>query len=375
MKILVTGAHFTPAQAVIEQLQKISEAEIVYVGRQFTQEGDNTPSVESQVLPKLGVKFIPINAGRVRRILEFKTIISMLKIPIGFLQSFFILLREKPDIVLSFGGYVGASVVVPAWFLNIPIIVHEQTLVSGLANKISNIFADKIAVSFDTDYSYDKNKIIITGNPFRKQLLNPQHPPSINIKDFVALKNKLKMPLIYITGGNQGSHIINVAVKNILDKLTQQAVVIHQTGDSKFKDFENLSEVKKNLKYPERYFCAKWFNVDDVSLIFQQADLAISRAGANTLIELAYFGIPTIVVPLPFLYKNEQYVNAKYFKKIGLAHILDQDDLATGSKLFGLTQDLLNNLKDAKKNARNAQDFILPDADKRLAQETLTLLN
>src|SRR5260221_10967548 len=133
MKILLTGAHFTPAQAVIEELQD-DKIEIVYVGRTTTREGDSTPSVESEVLPKLRVKFVPIIAGRIRKVFDLWTIISLLKIPIGFIQAPFILLSENPDVIVSFGGYVAVPVVIWGWLLSKPIIVHEQTLVTGLAN-------------------------------------------------------------------------------------------------------------------------------------------------------------------------------------------------------------------------------------------------
>src|SRR5258708_38261770 len=122
MKILLTGAHFTPAQAVIEELQVLNsqalqddKIEIVYVGRTTTREGDSTPSVESEVLPKLRVKFVPITAGRIRKVFDIWTIISLLKIPIGFIQAPFILLSENPDVIVSFGGYVAVPVVIWGW--------------------------------------------------------------------------------------------------------------------------------------------------------------------------------------------------------------------------------------------------------------------
>src|SRR3989344_6144770 len=100
MKILVTGAHFTPALAVIEELKKTYNADILYVGRNTTMEGDNTLSVESQILPKLGVKFISLTTGRLQRDFNIYTIISLLKIPIGLTQSFIVILFYKPDVIL-----------------------------------------------------------------------------------------------------------------------------------------------------------------------------------------------------------------------------------------------------------------------------------
>ncbi len=372
MKVLITGAHFTPAQAVIEELQKFPEVKLIYVGRKTTREGDTTSSVESQVLPKLGVKFVPITTGRLRRVLDIWTVISLLKIPVGFIQAPFILMKESPDVIVSFGGYVGVPLVIWGWFFSIPIIVHEQTLVSGLANTISNIFATKIAVSFDKDYSFKREKIILTGNPMRKELLEGSKNIPADIKKAIQSAKSEKLPLIYITGGNQGSHTINTSVADVLEELTKKAVVIHQTGDSEFKDFESLSEKKKDLKNPDRYLVKKWVDVWELSEILRVADIVVSRAGANTLGELAYFSIPTLVVPLPFSNKDEQLQNALFFKKQGLAQILEQKDLS-GKKLLEKIVQMLHNIKALRKQAEKAQKVVITDASKKLTQEIVSL--
>ena len=179
MKILITGAHFTPAFATIEELNKYKDVEIVYVGRKTTLEGDNTSSVESRLLPKLGVKFITITAGRLQRTFTPFTLISLLKIPIGFIQALHIILREKPDVVLSFGGYIALPLVIVAWLFSIPIIIHEQTLISGLANRLGSFFADKIAISFPENKLFDKAKAVLTGNPLRREILNVKNTSKV----------------------------------------------------------------------------------------------------------------------------------------------------------------------------------------------------
>ncbi len=378
MKILITGSHFTPAQATAEELQKIHNSEIVYIGRKHTIEGDSTLSQESQIFPKIGVKFIPIVAGRVRRIPDFQTFASLLKIPIGFIQSFYYLIKESPDVVLSFGGYVGVPVVFSAWLLNIPVIVHEQTLVSGLANRISNFFADKIAVSFNQGYSFDSDKTILTGNPIRKELLENAKNSKLQISGaekiggILSLAKKNHLLVIYVTGGNQGSHVVNMAVSEILADLTDKFFVIHQTGDSNFRDFEKLVKEKDQFKNPQRYFVKKWFDVDDVSLILKNSDLVVSRAGVNTLFEFALFGIPTIVVPLPYLYKDEQNTNAKFFHHLGLCEILPQSSL-NGRDLLKKIGNIFRDYNHFRKLALDAKKVVVLDAAKRLAQETLIL--
>lgn len=361
MKILISGGHFTPAQAVIEQLQKQKGIDIVYVGRKN--------AVEAQVLPKLGVKFYPIVAGKLSRYLSVKTILDLVKIPVGFVQSFWLLMKEKPDVVLSFGGYVAVPIVISAWLLSIPVIVHEQTLVSGLANRISNYFASKIAVSYDQDYKFKKEKIVLTGNPIRKEIIEPSGKFS---KDFEILTKNKKRPVVLVTGGNQGSHIINETVEKIVKELTNQVILVHQTGDSSYKDYERLVELKANLENSENYIVEKWIDSDDMGSLLDKADLVVSRSGANTLLELAYKGVPTILVPIPFLYANEQVKNSKFYQKLGLAKIIYQSDLSS-ERLLTEINESLKNIDKYKKQAQEAKQVAIPDAAKRLALETMLL--
>lgn len=359
---MITGTHFTPAQAVIEELKANYQVDLTYIGRQYTMEGDKTASVESRVLPALGVKYRNLVAGRLQRSFSLYTIPSLLKIPIGFVQAFYYLLKDRPDVVLSFGGYVSVPVVVCAWLLSIPVIIHEQTLVSSLANRIGSIFATKIAVSFDQDYIYPKEKIVVTGNPIRSGLVELGVQPRREVEEILKLAKRDHLKLILMTGGNQGSHLINEAVGEVLGKLTKGAVVIHQCGDSKYRDFEALTLKKASLANPERYLVAKWFDVGDWRAIFKQADLAVSRAGANTLAELWFFKVPTLLIPIPYLNQNEQTVNAEHYRKLGLAQIINQRNLTGQTLLLEIEQMLKmakpGHFEDDTPNSQNAAAVI-----------------
>lgn len=369
MKILVTGAHFTTAVAVIKELKKNPQNKLIYVGRNNTREGDNTVSAESQIIPSLGVKFIPIITGRLQKSFTIYTIPSLLKIPIGFLQSLYIVLKQQPDIILSFGGYVAVPIVVISWLFSIPIIIHEQTLVSGLANKICSLFADKIATSFSDNKQFDTTKIILTGNPIREEVLNPDTKNLTDqYKKIFNNSQKENMPVILITGGNQGSHVINLKVEECLNDLTKIAFIIHQTGDSKFHDFERL-KLKENNHYIAEKFIDK-----EMGAILSKIDLVVSRAGINILTELAYLGKPTLVIPVPYLYQDEQNKNAKYFEKLGLVKILPQSKLTSQSLLKDL-KEMIRNLSSLTALAKNAKSVVIPDSAKRLSLEVSLLLN
>ncbi|MBU1032061.1 UDP-N-acetylglucosamine--N-acetylmuramyl-(pentapeptide) pyrophosphoryl-undecaprenol N-acetylglucosamine transferase [Patescibacteria group bacterium] len=354
MKILITGAHFTPAIATIEELKKFDDVSIVYAGRKTTLEGDKASSPESQTLPLLGVKFIPIITGRLQRAFTIYTIPSLLKIPIGLFQALYIILSEKPDVILSFGGYVAVPVVIMGWLLSVPIIIHEQTLVSGLANKISSWFADKIAVSFEEN-ACDNTKVILTGNPIRSEI--------IEISEEIS-SQKRKAFNILIMGGNQGSHVINMAVERALDKLLKITSVIHVTGDNKFKDFEKLKKSQN-----DRYKVMKWIG-SGYGGILQKTDLVVCRAGINTLMELTFLGKPALVIPIAF--QKEQGANAGYFKKLGLVKILPQQKLSAENLIKNI-KSMLVNLDDLTLKAKEGKRAIIPDGAKRLALETVLM--
>ena len=363
MKILITGTHFTPAQALIERLNQGSSHDIVYVGRKSTREGDKSGSIESQVLPKLGVQFIPIVSGRFTRSLSIWTLISLLKLPIGFLQSFWVVLKEQPEVIVSFGGYLAFPVVFWGWWFNIPIVIHEQTLRFGLANWLSLPFASKVAVSFNT---FKKGpKIEVTGNPIRKELLEP-HKPGADVGKF--LKSADKKPLLLIMGGNQGSHFINRLIGKCLPELTKSYAIVHQTGDSKLGDYEYLLEEQK--KIPNAlYFPTKWLDSDDLSAVLEQTDLVICRAGMNTLYELALKGKPALVIPIPTSVNSEQTHNAKFFAKAGLGEYMNQGEVSEQVLLQHLPV-IMKNLAKFKPTAES-QAIFLPDGVERLAQLVL----
>src|SRR6185437_3796515 len=142
------------------------------VGREYAFEGDSALSLEYQTAKRLGLAFEPLTTGRIQRKFTKHTFGSLAKIPVGLTQAKKIITRFQPDIVLSFGGYVSVPVVLAAAANRVPIVIHEQTLQAGLANKIASRFAAKICISWEESAKYfPKNKIVLTGNPLRKEFL------------------------------------------------------------------------------------------------------------------------------------------------------------------------------------------------------------
>lgn len=361
-KIIITGGHLTPALAVIEELQKQTRNwEIVFVGRQTSEEGINKPSQESIKIPKMGITFKSIPAGKIPRHRSFRTITAILRIPLGFISSLIIVGSERPDIVLSFGGYLAVPVCLAAKIYKIPIITHEQTAVKGLATAIIEKLASKVAVSWDQQVAnHPKSKVVVTGNPVRASII--QGPGTK-----IALQNN-KAPIIYITGGNLGSQVINRTTKKALPKLTDRYNIVHQCGMGKAGDDINiLIKAKSDLpsENQAKYLVQQWFTSRQVAWLLRNSRLVISRSGANIVTELALIGPPSILIPLPISARNEQYKNAKLLEDNGYSLILDQSSL-NSSLLINKVKFMIKNYQDYKKHAPQARKLVKPDAAARI---------
>lgn len=333
MKVVLVGGHLSPALAVLEKLEK---KDVYYIGRKYSFEGDNGQSLEYQEIIKLGIPFFTLKTARLQRKFTRYTLASFLKMPVGFYQALRILNKVKPDVVLSFGGYLSVPVGLAANLLKIPLVIHEQTFEIGFANKILSPLAKKICISFESSINYfPKEKIILTGNPIKKDTLKLLNSKKISNNP----------PLIYITGGSSGSHAINKIVGNSLEKLLEKYIIFHQTGDSKlYNDFEKLTLIKNKLKEKKskNYTLTKFLTPKDSALMLSKAELVVGRSGINTVTELIYLEKPVLLIPLPFSQKKEQLKNAQYIKDLGLAEIIEQDLLTPDSFILMISSMLKN---------------------------------
>ncbi|MBI4999732.1 glycosyltransferase, partial [Candidatus Gottesmanbacteria bacterium] len=273
---------------------------------------------------------------------------------------------SKTQCHLSFGGYIALPVALAGWLLRIPIITHEQSVVPGLATKIISRIAYRVCVSWPQSLGFfPKEKTRLTGNPIRLAIFNFQF--SIFNKIPISQFPNKKLPLIYITGGNLGAHAINEVVANILPRLLEKYRIIHQCGDSQiYRDYGQLSVVSCQLSVEQRkrYLLTKYVESEDIGWVLNNADLVISRAGANTVTELAALAKPAIFIPLPWAGQQEQLANASLLEKIGSAVILPQEKL-TGQSLYQCIESLIQNIDKYKENSKKAQKLVdLKAADK-----------
>ncbi len=363
MKILITGGHFSPAYSIISELKKRGHV-VAIAGRAHPFEGDSSLSLEYAICKKENLQFFEIKAGRFQRKFGSYTISSLLKTPLGFVQALMLVKRAQPDVVMTFGGYIGLPISYAASTLGVPVILHEQTQGAGLAARLIGKVARKICISFKTsENSFPNDKIEFTGNPVRSEIFEINKNSEI-AKTFPTGKAKI----IYVTGGSTGSHFINSQMKKIIDTLLEKFIVVHQTGESsKYNDFEELNKLRNKLENDkkQKYVLKKFIYPDEIGFVFEHADLIISRAGANTILEIIAKKKMSLLIPLPHGQTSEQLANAKFLKGLGISEYLEEQDAAPDA-LIKKIQEMFTNEKKYISNMLRSENYFVPDAAKRI---------
>lgn len=368
MKLLIVaggGGHFSAAFSVIQKLPK--DISVLVVGRKHPFEGDSALSLEYQTCSRNNIPFATVGAGRLQRAFTKHTIASLVKTPFGLAQSLQVLKKFNPDVVLSFGGYVSLPVALGARLFGIPIVVHEQIPAGGLSNKIASFIADRVCISWNESYDFfPREKTVLTGNPIRREISRP--PSSVLLDGATEVFLRDQVPFIYITGGSGGSHFLNVLVEEAIPDLTEKYKIIHQTGDSnEYKDFERLSDLKNNLSHQtrHRYIPIRFLDASQIGWILSHASLVVGRCGINTVCELLYWGVPSLLIPLPYAQGNEQEKNALLVKEAGFGEILVQKNV-TKTELKKQIHRMISQNNVYKSHAHNGRKKLVLNASENI---------
>ncbi|MEA2020363.1 MAG: UDP-N-acetylglucosamine--N-acetylmuramyl-(pentapeptide) pyrophosphoryl-undecaprenol N-acetylglucosamine transferase [Patescibacteria group bacterium] len=320
-KVVFTGGHHTSAVAVIDELKKsqglADKVQIYFIGHRYSMHQEEIRSAEYCEIRGRGIPFYNLHAGKLYKTVNLW---EWLKVPYGFVQALCILLRLRPSLIFSFGGYLAAPVVFAGWVLGIPSVTHEQTVVAGWANKFAARFAEKIFISWpQSGKFFPRKKVTFTGLPLREEI--------VALAQSSAWKSSPREdPVLYITGGKQGSQVINQTVANCLEDLLSQFFIYHQTGFLDFAEFKKRAE-KLPPGLEGRYMVSDYYSEKEVAEIYKKAMVVVGRAGAHTTYELAALGKPAVLVPIPWASHNEQEKNARLLEQVGLARVLPQDKL------------------------------------------------
>lgn len=341
-----TGGHVFPALAVLEELTPKWRGRIIWIG--------SISGIERNILKKKKIPYYGIPCGKLRRYLSLQNFLDIFKIVSGIIASFFIMLKEKPLILFSKGGYVTVPPVIAASILGIPVITHESDLKPGLATRINSLFAEKILISFTGTVEYFKDtvqrKTLHTGNPIRTSLLTGL--PGYG-KKVVGCSSG--MPILLVLGGSQGSSFLNHLILSEIEGFTKTCFVVHQMG---LKDFKRI---KHNNYYSSPFF------YEELPHILAASDLVVCRSGANTLWELAALGKPSILIPLTHLAsRGDQIENAQFFALKGASIVLPEWE-ASGRRLLGTVLNLIDNKSKLDQMGQKAFFLSLPDSAPKIA--------
>ena len=351
MKLLIagggTGGHLFAGIAVAEDfLKRNASNEVLFVG---TRQG-----IEATVIPK---KKYPLHliwiSGWVGQN-WFEKILTLISIPVSFVQSIIIVWKEKPDLVLGIGGYASFPVIVASFFLRKKRAIHEQNIRPGVTNRCLAWFVQKIFVSFEESEGYfPKEKVYFSGNPIRV------------FKELSSQSCQDKFT-IFIFGGRQGAHSLNRSMLDalpLLSDIKDKIQIIHQAG-------------KRDINWVEStYFQNQWKSevydfIDDIASVYARSDYVICRAGATSLAELSALKKACLLIPYPFAAHGHQELNARSLEKKNAARVL-LDWKLDGQQLSKEIKWAFNHPRELEEMRKNIVQFSHPYAAKAIVDQLI----
>lgn len=347
-----TGGHIYPGLAVADSFRELCfnnglDVKIFWIG--------NSSGMDRNIVGKNADKngrksadvFYGIPSGKLRRYFSFKNFLDIFKIASGFFASFFILLKTKPVLLFSKGGFVSVPPCLAAKILKIPVFTHECDFTPGLATRINARSAKKILLSYEETKNFfsgkAKEKSLVTGNPVRPVFYSADEKKGLS---FLGIAEKRK-PVLLVLGGSLGARQINELVLENIGWLLERFIVVHQTGEKNLSGLENV--LQEHLKNPDlrNDYKAYPFIYSEMPDVISAADIVLSRAGANSIWECSALSKPLVLVPLCGSgTRGDQEDNAEVFRKKGAAIVL------SGGKADS-------------ENLKNALSFLLDGAERK----------
>lgn len=349
-----TGGHIFPAISIASGFKKrFPGSNILFVGA--------INRMEMDIVPKYNFKIKGLWISGFQRSFSYKILIFPLKVIFSLIQSFLIIKRFKPDIVIGTGGFASGPLVITSQFLNISNVIQEQNSFPGITNRILSKKAKIVFVAFEGMDKYFKNKrIILFGNPLRKFEKNKK----INKSDLKSNFNlNVEKKLLFVLGGSLGSKKINEFLRDKLDFFKKNNFqILWQTGKKYFRDFKKFSDNDVKV-FPF---------VQEINKIFLISDIIISRSGAITLSELCFSKTPVFLIPSPNVTGNHQYYNALAFEKKEAAILIKENELE--NKFEREFVNLINDEKKQKKMINNLNKMAKHDSVDLIIDEIVKLI-
>ena len=320
--------------------------------------------IEEGLARRAGLPFVAIAAGGVHGLAPWMAARNAMRLAVGAWQAWRIVRRFRPDALLLTGGYVGVPVAMAAWASRVPSLVYLPDIEPALSVRVLARLAQRVAVTAPASQVYfPTGKAVVTGYPVRPEFQSVDREMARR-----ALGLDAQPPVLLVFGGSRGARTLNRALAAILEPLLALCQVVHISGTL---DAEEARARSVALPEPlrARYHLYAYLH-EEMGQALAAADLALSRAGASTLGELPFFGLPAVLVPYPYAWRYQR-VNADYLVSQGCAVRLDDERLATD--LLPLLQELLTDRQRLAAMSRRARALAKPDAADRIARELLSL--
>jgi UDP-N-acetylglucosamine--N-acetylmuramyl-(pentapeptide) pyrophosphoryl-undecaprenol N-acetylglucosamine transferase len=346
MKLIIsaggTGGHIFPGIAVAETfIAQAQDNQVVFIGTTF--------GLESKIIPQYGFRLLFVQARQFQgrsALYKAATLFYILK---GICSCMMITKREKPDAILGMGGFTSVPIIFAGAILGVPVFLHEQNAEPGLANKVLSRYAKATFISFQESGELFKSKgVYYTGNPVRHAVKVPRVTKSDETFG------------IFVFGGSRGAKSINESVLSLLPYMEgyKNVVIYHQTGA---EDYDRIKEAYKKTDIRHEVFPF----TDNMADYYNRSDVVISRAGASTIFELAYFRKAAILIPYPFSAGQHQWKNASHVENAGGGYIVGNDE-ASGERLHGVIRHLMNEPVLLKQMGENIGRLFVDDAQERI---------
>ena len=357
-----TGGHIYPAIAIAKKILEISkDSEILFVGAKGR--------MEMEKVPEEGFEIVGLNVVGIQRSMSINAILKNLKFPFLLLKSFNharkIIKNFQPNIVVGVGGYASGPTLRMAHSLKIPTLIQEQNSYAGLTNKWLSKKTKKICVAYENmNKFFETNKLVLTGNPVRKDIENLD-AKLLDAKTYFKVSKNEKV--ILVLGGSLGAKSINEGILNSIDTIKDQPIkLLWQVGKRYFDSIENqLNQINipnvKALAFIKR-----------MDLAYSLADLVISRAGALSISELTLAGKPSILVPSPNVSEDHQTKNAMSLVNKSAAILVEDKDT---DSLLRTALDLLKQENQLNTISKNAKKMGKPNASEDIVNEIFKLIS
>jgi UDP-N-acetylglucosamine--N-acetylmuramyl-(pentapeptide) pyrophosphoryl-undecaprenol N-acetylglucosamine transferase len=365
MKIVLvgggTGGHFYPLMAVAEAVitRSINEGlplpQLYYMGPE---------PYDQAALDQHGIVYSYCPAGKVRRYRSAANITDRFKMLYGIVVATWKLFWLYPDVIMSKGGYTSVPVIVAAALLRIPSVIHESDAKPGRANLLAARFARHIAISYpDAGQYFPKEKIALTGIPLPSATLTKVEQPAIT-RD---------RPLVFVTGGSMGAKRVNDFILAALPELLTRYDVIHQTGRELFTEVQNTANaLVTDSSVIGHYHPVPFLSTPEFSAALLESSVVIARAGSTTIANIALFGKPAILVPIPEEISQDQRSNAYAYARFGAATVMEEANL-TPHLLIAEIDRIVSDASVQEKMKDGAKHFIFPQASDTIARALLTI--